>query len=237
MEWETLGGNLRLATDADFHFGTDAVILAHFAAPHKAGETVCDLGTGCGVIPFLLMRHTPAPRHILGVDIQEEAIRLCRLSAQKNRLSAISFLQADWRLPAAIAPAGSCDRVICNPPYFPPGSGRASASPARQLARTEAGDTLTDVARAAAFLLKTGGRFYLCHRPERLTDLLCTLRQHRLEPKRLQTVQQKAGQAPWLLLIEAVKGAHPGLVLPEPWSLEDEQGKTPLYHKIYELYH
>ena len=33
-------------------FGTDAVLLSHFAAP-KRQDTACDLGTGCGIIPML----------------------------------------------------------------------------------------------------------------------------------------------------------------------------------------
>ncbi len=235
MDWETVGG-LKLAVSADFRFGTDALLLTHFSVPRKAGETVCDLGTGCGIIPFLLIQHTPAPRRVIGVDIQKGAIDLARRSVSENRCPEISFLHADWRAPSHIAPPGSFDRVICNPPYFPENAGKVSASAPRRIARAETGDTLEEVAHAASFLLKTGGRLCLCHRPERLCDLLCTLRAHHLEPKRLIAVQQRAEKDPWLILVEAVKGAKPGVLLSAPWVLEDENGKTALYKEIYQLY-
>lgn len=235
MTWETIGG-MKLAITEDFRFGTDALLLTHFAAPRKAGETVCDLGTGCGIIPFLLIQRTPAPGRMIGVDIQKEAIDLARRSAEQNGCENLTFLNLDWKHPAAIAPTSTVDRVICNPPYFPETAGKVSDSAPRRIARTETGETLNEIAHAAAFLLKTGGKLCLCHRPERLCDLVCTLRAHRLEPKRLVAVQQRAGKDPWLILVEAVKGAKPGITLSAPFILEDENGKTALYKEIYQLY-
>ena len=48
IHWEPVGDGRVLAVSDDHRFGTDAVILSYFAAPRKAEETVCDLGTGCG---------------------------------------------------------------------------------------------------------------------------------------------------------------------------------------------
>ena len=65
---------------------------------------------------------------------------------------------------------------------------------------------------AASRLLKNGGRFCICHRPERLADLLSGLRACSLEPKRLRLLLAAPGDAvPWLVLCEAKKGAGPGL--------------------------
>ena len=66
--------------------------------------------------------------------------------------------------------------------------------------------------RLASRLLKNGGRFCICHRPERLADLLSGLRACSLEPKRLRLLLAAPGDAvPWLVLCEAKKGAGPGL--------------------------
>ena len=73
--------------------------------------------------------------------------------------------------------------------------------------------TLDQLCAAAARLVKNGGRFALCHRPERLCDVLCTLRAHGLEPKRLKLVAHSPAHPPALLLVEAVKGGRPGLVV------------------------
>ena len=60
-------------------------------------------------------------------------------------------------------------------------------------------------------LLKDGGRVSLCHRPERLAEVLAVLRAHRLEPKRLAFVKNKADGVPWLFLVEAQKNRKTGL--------------------------
>lgn len=229
--WETLGDGLCLATDTNYRFGTDAVVLSYFARPGKSGETVCELGTGCGVIPFLLLQKPFVPKKIVGVDIQENAIELCRLSAEKNGREEVSFLVADWRDPATIAPRGSFDRVICNPPYFPANSGRQSDAPARRIARHEQSDTLATLTAAAAYLLKYGGRFCVCHRPERLCDVVCALRAQGLEPKRLQTVSQRQDAAPFLLLIDAVKGGKAGVEVLPPIYLDNEAVYAQIYGK------
>ncbi len=227
--WETLGDGLYLATETDYRFGTDAVILSHFARPRKSGEAVCELGTGCGVIPFLLLQKPFVPQKVLGVDIQEDAIRLCGLSAEKNKREEVSFLCADWRDPAKIAPRGSFDRVICNPPYFSADSGRQSDAPARRIARHEQADTMSSMTAAAAYLLKYGGRFCVCHRPQRLCDLVCALREQGLEPKRLQTVSQREDTAPFLLLVDAVKGGKAGVEVLPPIYLDKEAVIAEIY--------
>ena len=91
------------------------------------------------------------------------------------------------------------------------GSGASAAGEARQAAREEVGCTLADVCAAAARVLRWGGRFALVHRPERLSDLFCTLRAHGLEPKRLRFVASSAENAPSLALVEARRGGKAGL--------------------------
>ena len=44
---EDLGGGIAATVSALHTFGTDALVLAHFAAPNKS-TVACDLGSGCG---------------------------------------------------------------------------------------------------------------------------------------------------------------------------------------------
>ena len=104
---------------------------------------------------------------------------------------------------------GSFDVCACNPPYFT--DGPQSRNAAHALARHENTCTLDDVCACAFRLLKDGGRFSLCHRPERLAEVLAVLRAHRLEPKRLAFVKNRADGAPWLFLVEAQKNRKTGL--------------------------
>ena len=91
------------------------------------------------------------------------------------------------------------------------------------MAKHEISCTLEDAAVAAARLLRFGGRFCLCQKPERLTDVLCTLRAHKLEPKRIRFAAQTAQKAPFLVLVEARRGGNPGLNVEAPLFLESFQ--------------
>ena len=131
--------------------------------------------------------------------------------AENGWAERVTLRTGDLRENAALPAAGSMDYALSNPPYFPAGSGASAAGEARQGAREEVGCTLADVCAAAARVLRWGGRFALVHRPERLSDLFCTLRAHGLEPKRLRFVASSAENAPSLALVEARRGGKAGL--------------------------
>ena len=233
VTWLAVKGDTQAAVSAVHRFGTDAILLADFATPAR-GETVCELGTGCGAVALRLCAEgTPAAVH--GIDVSPTAIALAEQGAAAfDGTPHPTFAVADWAQPASIAPAGSFRRVVCNPPYFPPSSGGVSEEEETRRARHEQEDTLQDVCRAAAWLLQFGGRFCLCHRPERLAAVLAALTAQGLEPKRLRPVQQTAETAPWLFLLEARKGGKPGLVWEAPLILRDAQGNPSAeYRRIY----
>ena len=226
-------GDTVAAVDDIHRFGTDAMLLSHFAMS-CAGERVCELGTGCGAIALRLAAGgRPAAVH--GVDIQPAAIELARLGADRfGGTPKPTFAVGDWRDPRSIAPAGTFRRVVCNPPYFPAHSGPTNEDAAVTLCRHEQADTLDSLCAAAAWLLTSGGRFFLCHRPERLGDVLAALTAHRLEPKRLQAVQKRGDTAPWLFLLEAKKDARSGLTWLPPLVLYTDGGEpTPALREIY----
>ncbi|HPE16072.1 MAG TPA: methyltransferase [Oscillospiraceae bacterium] len=191
-----------------FRLGSDALRLAAFATVRE-GNRVCDLGCASGALPLLLLGR--AACRVTGVELDARAAALARRNILENELADVfSVVEGDLRNVRALLPAASFDLVVCNPPYFPAGSGKLPQDMARAAARAEVSLTLPDVCRAAAWLLPHGGRFALCHRPERLTDVLCALREARLEPKRLR-LSGHAGGKPNLILAEAVRGARPGL--------------------------
>lgn len=226
-------GDTTVAVDDIHRFGTDAMLLSHFSMS-CCGETVCELGTGCGAIALRLAAGG-RPASVHGVDIQPAAIELAQMGAARfTGTPCPTFAVGDWRDPRSIAPAGAFRRVVCNPPYFPAGSGPTNADAAVKLCRHEQEDTLDSLCAAAAWLLTSGGRFFLCHRPERLSDVLAALTAHHLEPKRLQAVQKRADTAPWLFLLEAKKDARSGLTWLPPLVLYTDEGEpTPAMREIY----
>ena len=194
-----------------FPLGTDAVQLAAFAAVPK-GAAVCDLCAGSGAVGLLMLARDPS-LSVTAVELREEGCALMERSAEESRLGErFRVLRGDVRTIRDLLPMGSFRYVVCNPPYYPVGSGYASEDEARAVARTELCCTLEDACAAAAWLLPTGGSLWMVHLPERLTDLLCALRTHGLEPKILKPVCSSPDKPPSLLLIKATKGGKPGLV-------------------------
>ncbi len=224
LQWIPVYGDICAAVNDTHRFGTDAILLSHFAAP-APGERVCELGTGCGAIALRMAAFGKAAA-VHGVDVQPEAISLAQQGAAAfPGQPRPTFAVGDWNDPRSIAPAGSFRRVVCNPPYFPPDSGGVSREEAVRLARHEQPDTLDSVCAAAAWLLCSGGRFCVCHRPERLPAVLTALVRQGLEPKRLQPVQKQADTPPWLFLLEARRDGRPGLTWLPPLVLYTLQGE------------
>ena len=233
--WEYLKpGGLRFVwEDALFHPGTDSFLLSSLPRL-SAGLRVCDLGCGTGLLGLLLLQRQPDLR-VTGIDIQAPAISLAEQAAAENRLmDRLTFRCADLRQARQYFPTGSFDLAICNPPYYVPGSGKVSQDAARCTARSESEATLADICAAAAYLLRWGGKFCLVHKPERLTDVLCALREAGIEPKRLRFVHNRAEYAPSLFLLEGCRGGKPGLTIEPSLILQGRSGApSPELNAIY----
>ncbi len=221
---EPLGSGYSIFVTDEHHFSTDTILLANFCAPKKHEKAV-ELGAGCGTISMLWARDR-VPEHIYAVEIQPEACRLMEQSVALNgEQDRISVINADMRALKGTVPFGNADLVACNPPYKLEGSGLVNPNDAHKLARHELSCTAEDVVRTAASLLRFGGRFCMCQRPERLTDIMCIMRNNSIEPKRLRFVQQRQSKEPKLFLIEGKKGAHTGgLVVMPTLFIEDSSG-------------
>lgn len=210
MRAERLVNGTAVFVDGAHRFGQDALLLSAFCKVRRA-ERVCDLGTGCGVIP--LRWHDRGHRGpCCAVELQAGALALLERALDEGGIGHIAPVCADlrtWRPPEA----GLFDVVSCNPPYFT--GGRRSPDPARAAMRHELTCTLEDVCRTAAALLRDGGRLCLCQRPQRLADAMAAMRAARMEPKRLQFVAPRPDREPVLFLLEGHKHRAPGLrVLP-----------------------
>lgn len=201
VKQELLGPYTLSWPEGVFPLGGDALALGEFCTV-KPGWRVCDLGTGSGALLLLLARRR-AGLSLTGVEIDPLSARTARENLNANGLEG-EVLCTDLR--TAPLPAGGFDLVISNPPYFPVGGGKSGGP-----ARSEELCTLEELCASAGRLVKNGGRFALCHRPERLADVICTLRNYGLEPKRLKLVSHRPGYPPSLLLVEAVKQGRPGL--------------------------
>ncbi len=229
VRWLPLGNDISIATSKEHTFGTDAVLLAYFASP-KSGEHGCDLGTGCGIIPFLWARDR-LDINVTGVDCQADAIALATESLQAlNTPTKLQFITADFR---KWIPQKPFSLVVSNPPFFSEVSQKHTMSYARRLARQEGvGCTFEELCQTVTRILDKNGRFCFCHRPENIEHLKTQLAAQGLFIRKSITVFHSIQNEPFLWLCEATK-APTDTVFATKWILQENGVPTPLYKQIY----
>lgn len=231
--FEKLSDSIKVCVTNEHKFGTDAFLLADFAQVRKK-DIVCDLGTGCGIIPLILSKIS-SPVKIYGVDIQAQAIEQFNISIKENKQTNITPILADLKtLDSSLN--GKFDVVTCNPPYKANNTGILSELTAEQIARHEVLCTIDDVCNTASKLLKFGGKLCICQRPERLADVITAMKNANIEPKRLRFVAKQSHNAPWLFLIEGKKGSKPFMKVLPNLSVYDESGKE-FSKEMQSIYH
>ncbi len=217
------GGYGIIQNPEKFCFGMDAVLLTGFA--HAAEKDVLlDMGTGTGII-LLLMEAKYCCAHLTGLEIQEESADMARRSVAMNGLSdKIDIVTGDIKEADKIFSSASFDCITCNPPYMIGKHGLTNPQAPKAIARHEILCTLEDVVRAAAKLLKTGGHFFMVHRPFRMAEIMTTMSQYKLEPKRMQLVYPYVDREPNMVLIEAVRGGKPRMRVDKPLIIFQSPG-------------
>ena len=216
-----------------FCFGMDAVLLSGFATAPE-GARVLDLGTGTGIIPILMAAKTDA-KELIGLEIQEESADMAPRSVVLNDLQdKVRIVQGDIKEAGQLFDAASFDVVTSNPPYMIGGHGLKNPEGPKAIARHEVLCDLEDVIRAAARCLKSGGKFYMVHRPFRLAEIMVLMHEYKVEPKRMQLVYPYADKEPNMVLIEGARGGRSRLTVEKPLIIYEAPGKyTP---EIYDIY-
>lgn len=218
---EPLGKGFYVYVSGHHTFGTDAVLLNNFAKA-TAKDKMVDLGTGCGIIPLLTLRDKPL-KSTIGVDISKEATDLAQKTKDELGLENFTVVNSDLKDLKGKVDFGCHTLVTCNPPYKAPNAGLKNPDSVIEVARHEVACTLRDIIEVGAKLLQTSGRFCMCHRPERLAELMSLMSEYKVEPKRLRLVCQRKGEEPWLVLVEGRRCGKTGLRI-EPTLYVEENG-------------
>jgi len=206
---------LKLYVSEEHRVGTDSLLLADFAKRAVSGKTICDLCSGCGVIPIALCSdNANPPKKIYAVEYQDEAVELMRRTVSENSLGFVEIIAGDLRDVNVIyaIERESVDVVTVNPPYYADNSGYERGSAAQKSARYEKDCTVADVAKAAKYLLKFGGELKMCMTASRFADAVCVMRECGIEPKEAVFVMKK-NNAARMVLISGKKGASSGMII------------------------
>ncbi|WP_208560279.1 tRNA1(Val) (adenine(37)-N6)-methyltransferase [Marinilactibacillus kalidii] len=208
-----------------FSFSLDAVLLGAFAqVPKHARAKIVDLCSGNGAVALMLSQQTASP--VKGIEIQERLVDMAKRSVQGNGLlDQVEMIQADVKAVKELIQHDSVDVVTCNPPYFKvTEDSLKNPNTHLAIARHEIHLDLEALMKATAFLLKTKGKAYFVHRPDRLLEILDAMRKVNLAPKRVRFVYPKATKEANMVLIEGIKnGKESGFTVLPPLVVFDEQ--------------
>lgn len=220
FSFEKLSDEISVCVSKEHRFGTDAILLADFSKARRK-DIVADYCSGCGIVSFLLKRNF-SPKKIYALEIQQKAYDQILYAKEKFPLDEIIPFHTDLK-------TWDCDDeldlITCNPPYKTDGTGLKNDDDAKTIARHETFCTIDDICISARKNLKFGGRLCICQRPERLCDIMVSMRENSLEPKRIRFVSKTKDSQPWLVLVEGKKGSKPFLTVEPPLFMYDENGE------------
>ena len=221
-----LGGLKIIQNPEWFCFGVDAVLLSDFAKNTiKIGSTVVDFCSGNGIIPLLLSQKTKADK-IYGVEIQNCVYDLsCRNIKYNSLEDKILIYNEDIKNASVLFGKSSVDYITCNPPYKENDGGLKNKDDIVTIARHEVLLDLETIISSAKDILKPGGKIAMIHRPERLIDIICLMRQYKIEPKRLRFVHPSPEKTATMILIEGAKHGGKKLFLEPPLYIYNSSGE------------
>ncbi|HCA41239.1 MAG TPA: methyltransferase [Aminobacterium sp.] len=214
----------------------DTILLASFAQARRR-DNLIELGSATGVISLLLALRLPQSVRIEGLEIQKELVDLAKRNALENELEErVHFSLGDLREVKKMYAPQSFDVVVTNPPYDEPARSRWTKSFSDATARQGLYCSLLDLVRASRFLLKNRGHLYMIFRAQRAAELLWSLTQNNILPKRIRLVHPRPDKKASMILVDAVRSAGTGVTIEPPLFIYDEQGHfTPDLLAAYRL--
>lgn len=223
-----------IQNNTGFCFGIDSVLLSDFAKTIRNDSTLIDIGTGTGIISLLLCKKTKLKK-IYGIEIQKDVAEMAERSIKLNNLEdKFEIINTDIKDIFNYLEINKYDAIVTNPPYKKVDTGLKSFDEKQLISRHEVKCTLEDIIIQSNKLLKPLGEFYMVHRAERLVDIMCLLRKHKLEPKNVRFVHSKINDKPTLILVRAVKNAKEFLKIDKPLIIYNDDGSYT--DEILEIY-
>ncbi len=220
-----------------YRFSLDAVLVAHFSY-FKKGDTVLDLGCGCGIIGLILSyRWKHLLNNISGIELQPSLAALARGNIIENGYEEyINIVEGDLKKIGRYYKPEIFSKIICNPPFYQPSRGRRSVNQEAYIARHQVEATLDDIVTSARFCVKNKGSVAMVFPAEGMAELLFTLRSKHLEPKRIQVVySHREDEKARLVLVEAVKNGGEGVIISQPFYIYQKKN-GPYSEEMQNLY-
>ncbi len=207
---ELYGGKKIIQNKNLYRFTSDSILLSKFAKGKK--DDICaDFCAGCGVVGF----HFLCMNEVKSMTLFEMQPCLADMAKRTNEINSFGCDVVCSRLQEIGAEYGNTfSLILCNPPYecggvMPKDEHLASC-------KTERDITLEEICQISSKKLKPSGRLDIMNKASRLGELMYLLIKYNLQPKKMQFICGKEGQKPYLVMVEAVKGARMGLEILPP---------------------
>ena len=197
-------GDLKIIqNDNLYKFTSDSVLLSRFAPVGK--KKVLDLCSGSGIVGlhYYGVNLSLPPTLLSLCEIQPSLAEMSKKSIALNGLEKVFEVQ---NIPLQQFKGRGYDLVLCNPPYKKAGSGFFPSDEHISTCRAELKVTLEEIIDSAYRALDIGGSFCICHKTERAAELIFEAEKRGFCSARLTPVCAKAGEQPYLVLAEFLKG-------------------------------
>lgn len=228
--------NLKIVQDSDmFNFSLDSVLLPNFVTLNKNTKNILDIGTGNAPIPLILSKKTDAK--IIGVEIQKEIYNQALSTIKINNLeNQIEIINDDIKEFYKKIDTETFDVITCNPPFFEVlENSNFNKNDYKTIARHEICLDMDTLFKIAKKLLKNKGVVAIVHRPERLVDIIESMKKNNIEPKKIRFVYPKKSKPANIILVEGRKNGNKGIkILPPLYSHESDGTYTKEIQKYFE---
>jgi tRNA1Val (adenine37-N6)-methyltransferase len=210
-----------IQNDFGYRYSIEPFLLADFVQLLPS-QKVLDIGTGCGIIPLLMVFLEPTLK-VTGIEIQNAAADNAEQNITNNKMD-IKIVQDDFIKWAQRLELEQFDLIISNPPYRKINSGRTNPDPGKAIARHELKLNLPFMLDKARPILKKGGHITLVYPTIRLQETLSELESRELFPSRIRFIHGKQSAEAKIFLVDAIKKKKNDLIVDSPLYVYNSDG-------------
>ena len=216
--------NLKIVQNSKwFSFSLDSVLLANFVKINNKMKII-DFCTGNAPIPLFLSTKTKSK--VVGIELQKEIYDMAVKSVKLNKLEKqIQIINEDVNNISKLYETDTFDLITCNPPYFKINEKtNINDNKTKAIARHEIMITLDDIFKSAKKILKNNASIAIVHRTERLCEIIYSMKNNNIEPKRIQFIYPKVDSNSNMILIEGTKNGNSGIKVEKPIIVHNQDG-------------